>query len=60
MFCQVIQGRVSDPSGLKDSLDRWITELSPGADGWLGTTWGLHGDDSFIALARFDSADAAK
>ena len=60
MFCQVVQGRVSDPSGLKESLDRWLTELSPGADGWLGTTWGLHGDDSFIALARFESAEAAR
>ena len=60
MFCQVIQGRVSDPSGLKESLDRWLTELSPRADGWLGTTWGLRGDNSFIALARFESAEAAR
>ncbi len=60
MFCQVIEGRVSDPSGLKEGLDRWLTKLSPGADGWLGTTWGLHGDDAFIALARFESAEAAR
>ena len=60
MFLQVIQGRVGDRSGLKEGLDRWVAELSPGADGWLGTTWGLHGDDSFIALARFESADAAR
>lgn len=60
MFLQVIQGAVKDPNGLRRSLDRWITDLGPGADGWLGTTWGMHGDNSFIALARFESADAAK
>ena len=60
MFVQVIQGEVQDPDGLRASLDRWIDELSPGADGWLGTTWGMYGDNSFIALARFESADAAK
>jgi hypothetical protein len=60
MFVQVIQGGVKDPDGLRTSLDRWITDLGPTADGWLGTTWGLYGDKEFIALARFASADAAK
>jgi hypothetical protein len=60
MFLQVIQGRVKDPEGLRTSLDRWSTDLGPGAAGWLGTTWGQYGDDSFIALVRFESADAAK
>jgi hypothetical protein len=60
MFLQVIQGKVRDQSGLKENLDRWLAELSPGADGWLGTTWGLYGDNSFIALVRFESADAAR
>jgi len=59
MFVQVIQGGVKDPDGLRTSLDRWITDLGPNADGWLGTTWGLYGDNEFIALARFASADAA-
>ena len=60
MFVQVFQGGVKDPDGLRASLDRWITDFSPQADGWLGTTWGLYGDKEFIALARFASADAAK
>ena len=60
MFVQVFQGGVKDPDGLRTSLDRWITDLGPDADGWLGTTWGLYGDNEFIALARFASADAAK
>jgi hypothetical protein len=60
MFVQVFQGGVKDPEDLRASLDRWITDLGPNADGWLGTTWGLYGDNEFIALARFASADAAK
>jgi hypothetical protein len=60
MFLQVIDGKVSDPAGLKESLDRWMTELSPDAEGWLGTTWGFYDDDKVIALARFESADAAR
>jgi len=60
MFVQVIQGKVTDPTGFQESLDRWVAELSPGADGWLGTTSGRFGDDDFIALVRFESADAAK
>jgi len=60
MFLQVIQGKVGDQSGLKESLDRWLADLSPGADGWLGTTWGIHGDNSVIALVRFESAEAAR
>jgi hypothetical protein len=60
MFVQVIQGEVKDPDGLRTSLDRWIEDLAPGADGWLGTTWGMYGDNSFIALARFESAEAAR
>jgi hypothetical protein len=60
MFVQVIQGEMKDPDGLRASLDRWIEDLSPGADGWLGTTWGTYGKSSFIALARFESADAAR
>ena len=59
MFVQVFQGGVKDPDGLRKSLDRWITDLGPNADGWLGTTWGLYGDNEFLALTRFASADAA-
>ena len=60
MFLQVIDGKVADLAGLKTSLDQWMAELSPDATGWLGTTWGTYGDGSFIAVVRFESADAAK
>src|SRR4051812_33126604 len=60
MFLQVIQGKVTDPTGWQESLEGWVDELSPGADGWLGTTSGRFGDDDVIALVRFESADAAR
>jgi ribosomal protein S6E (S10) len=60
MFLQVIDGKVADPAGFAASLDRWVEELSPGATGWLGTTSGSYGDGSFIALVRFESAQAAQ
>lgn len=60
VFLQVIDGKVANQAGLSASLDRWVTELSPGAEGWLGTTSGTYGDNSFIALVRFASADAAR
>lgn len=60
MFVQVIQGKVKDLEGLRAKLERWIEDLGPGAEGWLGTTWGPHGDSEFIALARFESAAAAQ
>lgn len=59
MFAQVMQGRTSDPEGLRAALDRWMTELRPGAVGWLGSTAGVTDDGTFLAVARFESADAA-
>lgn len=59
MFIQVIQGKVKDEQVLRDALDRWNKDLLPGADGYLGTTAGVTDDDSFVAIARFESKDAA-
>jgi hypothetical protein len=60
MFVQVIQGKVPDPGKLSAALDRWSQELAPGATGWLGTTAGVTDDGRFIALARFESEEAAR
>jgi hypothetical protein len=60
MFMQVIQGRVADREGLRRQLDRWVSELEPGAIGWLGTTGGVMDDGRFILCARFESAEAAQ
>jgi hypothetical protein len=59
MFVQVITGRTSQPQALVDRFDRWRTELAPGATGWLGSTGGVTDDGRFIAVARFESEQAA-
>lgn len=60
MFVQVIQGQVSDAGQVSAALDRWVQELAPGATGWLGSTAGVTEDGRFIALARFESEEAAR
>jgi hypothetical protein len=60
MFVQVIQGHVADREELKAALDHWANELAPGSIGWLGTTAGITADDTFVALVRFESAEAAR
>ena len=60
MFVQVIRGRVTGPEQVHAALDRWSERLAAGAPGWLGTTAGVTGDGRFVALARFESAEAAR
>ena len=59
MFVQVIQGRVSDAAQVHAQLDRWAADLAPEAVGWLGTTAGVTDDGTLVALARFESEEAA-
>ena len=60
MFVQVIQGAVSDAAEAKAAFDTWMQDLAPTADGWLGSTGGVTADGQLIALARFESEDAAR
>ncbi len=60
MFVQVIRGRVSSPEQVHAALDRWSGQLAAGAAGWLGSTAGVTGDGRFVALARFESEQAAR
>ena len=60
VFVQVIQGQVSDAGMVHAALDRWAKDLAPGADGWLGSTAGVTDDGTFVALARFESEEAAR
>jgi hypothetical protein len=60
MFVQVIQGQVADPERVRAALDHWAQEVAPGAVGWLGSTAGVTDDGRFIALARFESEEAAR
>jgi hypothetical protein len=60
MFAQVIQGRTSDATAFRTAMDRWMRDLAPGAIGWLGSTGGVTDDGRVLAVARFESADAAQ
>jgi hypothetical protein len=60
MFVQVIRGQVTDLEQVHAALDRWSEQLAPGAPGWLGSTAGVTEDGRFVALARFESEEAAR
>lgn len=60
MFVQVIKGQVADAGQIHGAVDEWVRDVAPGADGWLGTTAGVTDDGTFLALARFESEDAAR
>lgn len=60
MFIQVMQGKVADQAGLTDAMDRWLRDCAAGAIGWLGSTSGSTDDGTFVAVARFESEDAAR
>ena len=60
MFVQVMEGRVGDAEGLRRHADTWMTDLAPGADGFLGATLGVTADGTFVAAVRFESEEAAR
>jgi hypothetical protein len=59
MFIQIIQGTCHDPDGLRRQIDLWRRELGPKAEGWLGGTYGVTDDSTFVGMVRFDSKEAA-
>ena len=59
MFIQVIQGQCRDADRLHELSDEWRDTLGPGAEGWLGGTYGITDDGQFVAVVRFESRDAA-
>lgn len=60
MFIQVIQGKVTDQQAARAELERWERDLGPGAEGWLGGTYGFTDDGTLIAVVRFESREAAQ
>jgi hypothetical protein len=60
MFVQVIEGQLVDREGLRRQMDHWMSELRPGATGFLGSTAGATDDGHAIVFARFESAAAAR
>ncbi|HET6503529.1 MAG TPA: hypothetical protein VFG87_22495 [Amycolatopsis sp.] len=60
MFMQIIQAKVRDSDAARAAMDRWHRELEPGSIGWLGGTYGITDDGTFVAAVRFESEEAAR
>src|SRR5438034_5101002 len=60
MFIQIIQGRATNPPGIRRDLGRWQRQLAADADGWLGTTTGITDDGWSITVIRFASEAQAR
>jgi hypothetical protein len=60
MFIQVIQGRATNPPGIRRDLGRWQRQLAADADGWLGSTTGITEDGWSITVVRFASEAHAR
>lgn len=59
MFIQVITGKVANADLLKQQNEHWMSDLKPGAKGYLGYTGGITSDGRAVSIARFESeADA--
>jgi hypothetical protein len=59
MFVQIIQGMCNDADTLRRQIDMWRREQGPKAEGWLGGTYGVTDDNTFIGVVRFESKEAA-
>ncbi|MDT4938681.1 MAG: hypothetical protein QOG80_2352 [Pseudonocardiales bacterium] len=59
MFIQVVRGTLADEAGFRKIIDRWNTEVKPGAIGYLGTTAGVLDGGGFVICARFESEELA-
>ena len=60
MFIRVIQGRATNPPGIRRDLGRWQRQLAADADGWLGSTAGITQDGWSITVVRFASEAQAR
>jgi hypothetical protein len=59
MFIQIIQGTCRDSDALHRQVDMWRQQMAPMAEGWLGGTYGITVDDTFVGVVRFESREAA-
>lgn len=60
MFVQIIKGHTTDPQGMRAQLERWRSDLKPGAVGFEGSTVGIAEDGTVVLMARFTDAAAAQ
>lgn len=59
VFVQIIQGQCRDSDALHRRIDEWRQDLGPTARGWLGGTYGVTESNTFVAMVRFESREAA-
>lgn len=59
MFVQIMQGTCRDADTLHQQIDMWRREQGPMAEGWLGGTYGVTDDHTFVGVVRFESKEAA-
>ena len=59
MFIQMIQASCTRQDEAHGLIDEWRRDLSPGATGWLGGTYGFTDDDRLMAVVRFASREDA-
>src|SRR5664280_1760954 len=59
MFIQIIQGTCRDSEALRSQIEMWRRDLGPQALGWLGGTYGVTDDNTFVGVVRFESKEAA-
>ena len=60
MFAQVISGKITDESAVQALVERWMTDLAPGASGWLSSTSGVTAAGEYLVFVCFESAEAAR
>src|SRR6186713_2451027 len=59
VFIQIIQGRCTRQDEMHALADEWREQLAPGADGWLGGTYGFTDDGMFLGVVRFEDRATA-
>jgi len=59
VFIQIIQGRCTRQDEMHALADEWREQLAPGADGWLGGTYGFTADGMFVGVVRFEDRATA-
>jgi len=59
VFIQVIQGKTSQPDELRTLAESWQNEGRIGSVGYLGGTYGVTDDGTFLGIVRFTSREDA-
>ena len=59
MFIQVMQGKCSHQDEMRALTEEWAEQNGPGAEGWLGGTYGFTDDGTFFGVIRFTDRESA-